>query len=146
MVKACCLPLCALLVLTDGWSAYPGSIRRAFREKVKRAGKRGRCQLQGWPEIVIGTVIKKTAKKHVVEVIRRMAQGTIERAEELLALSAGGIKLNTADHSNASMGRCANAWQASLVALAMLPTASRLSKRVCGWSAAPTIGAGPIMN
>jgi IS1 family transposase len=96
MVKACCLPLCALLVLTDGWAAYVGSIRRAFREKVKRAGKRGRCQLQAWPEIVIGTVIKKTARKHVVEVIRRMAQGTIERAEELLAFSAGGTKLNTA--------------------------------------------------
>lgn len=52
--------------------------------------------MQEWPEIVIGTVIKKTAKKQVVEVIRRMAQGTIERAEELLAYSAGGIKLNTA--------------------------------------------------
>jgi hypothetical protein len=52
--------------------------------------------LQAWPEIVIGTIIKKTAKHHVVEVIRRMAQGTLERAEELLALSAGGIQLNTA--------------------------------------------------
>jgi hypothetical protein len=30
------LPLCALLVLTDGWSAYPNSIRRAFREKGKQ--------------------------------------------------------------------------------------------------------------
>ena len=96
MVKACCLPLCALLVLTDGWSAYPGSIRRAFREKAKCARKRGRCRLQGWPQIVIGTVSKKTAKHHVVEVIRRMAQGTMEHAEELLALSAGGIQLNTA--------------------------------------------------
>jgi hypothetical protein len=38
----------------------------------------------------------KIAKKHVVEVIRRMAQGTIERAEELLAFSAGGTELNTA--------------------------------------------------
>ena len=96
MVQACCLPLCGLLILTDGWSTYPGSIRRAFREKVKRAGQRGRCRLQAWPEIVIGTVIKKTAKHHIIEVVRRMAQGTIERAEELLALSAGGIQLNTA--------------------------------------------------
>lgn len=96
MVKACCLPLCALLVLTDGWSAYPNSIRRAFREKVKRMGKRGRCQVQAWPEIVIGTVIKKTAKKRVVEVIRRMAQGTIERAQELLTHTQGGNELNTA--------------------------------------------------
>jgi IS1 family transposase len=96
MVKACCVPLCALLVLTDGWSAYPNSIRRAFREKVRRMGERGRCQLQAWPEIVIGTVIKKTAKKRVVEVIRRMAQGTLSRAEELLKKSKGGKELNTA--------------------------------------------------
>src|SRR2546428_13360630 len=32
-VRSCCQPLRALLVCTDGWSAYPGSIRRAFREK-----------------------------------------------------------------------------------------------------------------
>src|SRR5581483_449541 len=96
MVQACCLPLCGLLILTDGWSTYPGSIRRAFREKVKRAGQRGRCRLQASPESLMGTVIKKTAKHHIIEVVRRLAQGTIERAEELLALSAGGIQLNTA--------------------------------------------------
>lgn len=62
MVKACCLPLRTLLVLTDAWSAYPGSIRRAFREKVKPAGGRGRCALQEWAEILIGTVIKKRRK------------------------------------------------------------------------------------
>jgi IS1 family transposase len=96
MVKACCAPLGTLLVVTDGWSAYPNSIRRAFREKVKRMGERGRCQLQAWPEIVIGTVIKKTAKRRVVEIIRRMAQGPLERAEELWKHSRGGNELNTA--------------------------------------------------
>jgi hypothetical protein len=35
MVKACCLPRQTLLVLTDGWPAYLGSIRRAFREKIR---------------------------------------------------------------------------------------------------------------
>ena len=30
-VRSCCQPLRALLVCTDGWNAYPGSIRRAFR-------------------------------------------------------------------------------------------------------------------
>ncbi|GHO56102.1 hypothetical protein [Ktedonobacter robiniae] len=33
MVKACARLLRPLLILTDGWSAYPGSIRRAFRKK-----------------------------------------------------------------------------------------------------------------
>ena len=31
-VRACSQPLRPLLVCTDGWSAYPGSIRRAFRK------------------------------------------------------------------------------------------------------------------
>src|SRR5579875_495039 len=96
MVKVCCQPLCALLVLTDGWAPYPGSIRRAFREKVKEGTGRGRCRLQAWPEIVIGTVIKKTAKKRVVEVIRRLAQGAAWAAIALLAASHGGTQLNTA--------------------------------------------------
>src|SRR5262249_5310448 len=75
MVKACCRPLCAILVCTDGFAAYANSIRRAFREKIARDGKPGRCQLQAWPEVLIGTVIKRTQMKHVVEVIRRMTQG-----------------------------------------------------------------------
>lgn len=96
MVKACCEPLRALLVLTDGWASYPGSIRRAFREKVKGVAGRGRSRLQAWPEIVIGTVIKKTAKKRVVEVIRRLTQGGAFAAIALLAASGGGKQLNTA--------------------------------------------------
>ncbi len=67
MVKSCCQPL--------GWAAYPGSIRRAFRDKVKGVAGRGRSRLQAWPAIVIGTVIKKTAHKRVVEVIRRLTEG-----------------------------------------------------------------------
>ena len=96
MVKACCQSLVAVLVLTDGWSAYPGSIRRAFREKVKSVAGRGRSRLQAWPEILIGTVIKKTVKKRVVEVIRRVRQGGTEAVSALLTASAGGKQLNTA--------------------------------------------------
>jgi len=85
-----------LLVLTDGWAAYPGSIRRAFREKVKLTPGPGRACLQGWPELHIGTVIKRTEKKRVVEITRRMAYGLMEQAEQLLASSRGGEVLNTA--------------------------------------------------
>ena len=96
LVKACCQPRKRLLVLTDGWAAYPNSIRRTFRDKLPREGTRGRCALQVWPELVIGTVIKKTAKKRVVEIIRRMAQGTLTQAQEMLAQTRGGNELNTA--------------------------------------------------
>ena len=95
MVKTCCLPLAALLVLTDGWAAYPNSIRRAFREKAHDVAGRGRWHWLTWPTVVIGTVIKKTAKKRVVEVIRRLTQGEAWAAVALLCASAGGTQLNT---------------------------------------------------
>ena len=42
-VRRCAACLRPLLVLTDGWSAYPNSIRRAFREKVKLTSGVGRA-------------------------------------------------------------------------------------------------------
>src|SRR5213080_755076 len=85
-----------LLVLTDGWVAYPNSIRRAFREKVKKLAGVGRASLAVWPHLCIGTVIKRTEKKRVVEITRKMAHGLFEQAERLLHLSSGGSVLNTA--------------------------------------------------
>ena len=85
-----------LLVLTDGWAAYPNSIRRAFREKVKQTSGVGQACLQVWPELSIGTVIKRTQKKRVVEITRRMSHGLLAQAEKLLLLSQGGMILNTA--------------------------------------------------
>ncbi len=85
-----------LLVLTDGWAAYPGSIRRAFREKVKTGVGVGRASLEVWPQLQIGTVIKRTEKKRVVEISRKMAHGLLDQAEKLLQISHGGNVLNTA--------------------------------------------------
>ena len=95
-MRRCAACLRPLLVLTDGWSAYPGSIRRAFREKVKRTRGVGRACLQVWSELHIGTVIKRTQNKRVVEITRRMAHGLLEHAEKLLERSRGGMVLNTA--------------------------------------------------
>jgi IS1 family transposase len=95
-VRRAALSLRPLLVLTDGWNAYPGSIRRAFREKVKKQPGVGRASLVLWPQLQIGTVIKRTEKKRVVEITRRMAHGVLTQAEELLQRSGGGTVLNTA--------------------------------------------------
>lgn len=95
-VRHCAVGLRPLLVLTDGWSAYLGSIRRAFREKVKHTGGLGRSCLHVWPDLHIGTIIKRTEKKRVVEITRRMAHGMLDRAEKLLEISGGGSVLNTA--------------------------------------------------
>jgi len=95
-VRSCCQPLRALLVCTDGWNAYPGSIRRAFREKVKETAGPGRACLRVWPQLCIAVVIKRTAKKRVVEITRKIVQGTLEHAQALLSASCGGTMLNTA--------------------------------------------------
>jgi len=95
-VRACCQPVCALLVSTDGWSAYPNSIRRAFRQKVKETAGRGRACLQVWPQVCIAVVIKRTQKKRVVDITRKVVQGTLEQAQALLAVSQGGTVFNTA--------------------------------------------------
>jgi IS1 family transposase len=95
-VRRCALGLRPLLVLTDGWSAYPNSIRRAFREKVKLTRGVGRACLQVWPELHIGTVIKRTQKKRVVEITRKLAYRLLSQAEKLLASSHGGMVLTTA--------------------------------------------------
>lgn len=94
-VRRCCQNVCDLLICTDGWSAYPNSIRRAFREKVKRTAGRGRSCLELWPGLHIGTVIKHTVKSRLTEVLRQMTHGSLEHAQKLLGRSKGGTMLNT---------------------------------------------------
>jgi IS1 family transposase len=83
------------LICTDGWNAYPKSILRAFREKVKKTAGRGRACLEVWPELCIATVIKRTQKKQVVEVTRKLTWGTLEQAETLLNMTVGCKQFNT---------------------------------------------------
>lgn len=94
-VRRCSQKLCELLICTDGWSAYPNSIKRAFREKVKRTAGRGRCALEVWPSLHIGTIIKRTLKSRLKEVVRHMTHGSLEQALKLLEASKGGTMLNT---------------------------------------------------
>jgi IS1 family transposase len=82
-VRACCRRVTELLVCTDGWNAYPNSIRRAFREKVKTTPGIGRCSLIVWSGLCIATVIKRTEKMRVVEVTRKLTEGGTERARRL---------------------------------------------------------------
>jgi transposase-like protein/IS1 family transposase len=94
-VHRCCQALAALLICTDGFAAYPKSIIKAFREKVKRTPGRGRCCLEVWPDLHIGTVIKCTVKRRLKEIVRCVTYGTIEQAQKLLNRSYGGSMLNT---------------------------------------------------
>jgi transposase-like protein/IS1 family transposase len=104
-VRACCQCVRALLVCTDGWNAYPKSILRAFREKVKKQAGPGRARLAVWPELCIATVIKQTKKKRVVEVTRKLTWGTLEKAHHLLTMTRGCKEFNTSliERFNATM-------------------------------------------
>lgn len=95
-VRICCQVGSGLLVCTDGFAAYPKSIVRAFREKVKKQAGPGRCSLEAWPELCIATVIKHTKKKWVVEITRKLTRGTSEKAQALLTSTQGCIEFNTA--------------------------------------------------
>jgi transposase-like protein len=94
-VRRCCKDLCALLICTDGLPAYPKSILKAFRNKVKSTPGPGASKKVVWPRLYIGTVIKRTEKRRVTEVSRRMRYGKWRKAKKLLKLSEGGKKLNT---------------------------------------------------
>jgi IS1 family transposase len=94
-VRACCRAVGALLVCTDGWAAYPNSIKRAFREKVKKTAGPGRACLELWPDLCIATVIKHVKKYRVVQITRKMTLGTLEQAQKLLQATGGGSELNT---------------------------------------------------
>src|SRR6266576_1930673 len=94
-VRRCARSLCAILICTDGFAAYPRSIIKAFREKVKETPGPGASKKVVWPRLYIGTVIKRTAKRRVTEVSRRMSYGQWRKAKRLIKASKGGKKLNT---------------------------------------------------
>ena len=58
-VRRCARSLCAILICTDGFAAYPKSIIKAFRYKVKETPGPGASKKRVWPRLYIGTVIKR---------------------------------------------------------------------------------------
>jgi transposase-like protein len=97
-VRACAKTGCAVLVATDGWAAYPQAILRAFRSKLPRQGRVGRCQLQVWPMLGIVCVVKHTtqAGKQIFNLSRRILRGTPQFVARQLSRSHGGLLINTA--------------------------------------------------
>jgi transposase-like protein/IS1 family transposase len=94
-VRRCCKAMTAILICTDGFAAYPKSIVRAFREKMKNPYGIGAPRKEVWPRVYIGTVIKHTVKRRVTEVVRWMTYGQWRKAKRLIKASKGGKKLNT---------------------------------------------------
>jgi len=89
---ALCRPL---LFCVDGYKAYVSAIRAVFREPIK-TGKPGRPRLRPWDGILIAQVIKRYARGKVVEVVRRVVQGSTEQVQSLLEHTQGGGQINVA--------------------------------------------------
>jgi transposase-like protein len=93
-VRACALQR-ALLFCTDGWCPDIRAMRETFRDAV-RTGARGRPRFRRWRSLLIAQVVKRYEKRRVVDVERRIVQGSAARVEKLRYRSQGDGVINTA--------------------------------------------------
>jgi transposase-like protein len=89
-VRRCACGASRLLICVDGWAAYPNAILRAFVEQVSETLQTGKKQLQVWPRLVIGQVIKTQKKRRLVSVKHTLLRGDEQGLEACLAQSRGG--------------------------------------------------------
>lgn len=94
MVRACARHW-AILVCVDGLASYVTAFLRVFRHPV-RTGRRGRPRLRVEPGLLVGQVVKPYARRRVVSVTRRVVRGTAEAIAAVLAVTGGGLGINTA--------------------------------------------------
>ena len=93
-VRRCALPR-PLLFCTDGLCSYVRAIRETFRDPV-RTLRQGRPQLRPWRNVCIAQVVKRYARRHVVDVERRIVDGTPAHVETLRRRAQGDGVINTA--------------------------------------------------
>jgi len=84
-----------LLFCTDGLCTYLSAIGKVFRDPVA-TGQRGRPRLHAWKGLLVAQVVKRYAKRRVVEVEHRVQQGSPQRVQEVIAASQGQGTINTA--------------------------------------------------
>jgi len=85
-----------LLLCTEGLSSDVRALRETFREPV-RTGAQGRPRLRSWRHISSAQVVKRYVQGRVVDVERRIVDGTPARVETLRRRSQGHGVINTAD-------------------------------------------------
>jgi transposase-like protein len=93
-VRACALHR-PLLLCTDGLCSYIRAMRETFRDPV-RTGAHGRPRLRPWRNVCIAQVVKRYAQRRIVDVERRIVDGTPARVETLRRRSQGDGVINTA--------------------------------------------------
>jgi transposase-like protein len=84
-----------LLICTDGLVSYIRAIRETFRDPVP-TGTGGRPRLRRWRHVLLAQVIKRYERRRVVDIERRIVDGTSARVEALRQRSQGNGVINTA--------------------------------------------------
>ena len=84
-----------LLCCTDCLRASVRAIRETFRDP-ERIGAHGRPRLRPWRNVCIAQVVKRSTQGRVVDVERRIVDGTPARVETLRRRSPGDGVINTA--------------------------------------------------
>ena len=92
-VRACALQR-PLLLCTDGLCSYIRAMRETFRDLV-RTGAHGRPRLRPWRHVCIAQVVKRDAQRRVVDIERRIVDGTPARVETLRRRAQGDGVINT---------------------------------------------------
>jgi IS1 family transposase len=93
-VRRCAAPR-PLLVCTDGVCSYIRAIRETLRDPL-HAGTTGRPRLRPWRHVCLAQVVKRYVRRRVVEVERRIVDGSPARVETLRRRSQGDGVINTA--------------------------------------------------
>jgi transposase-like protein len=90
---ALCRPL---LLAVDGLASYVSAFRDAFRSKFPRqVGETGRCKMVSWSDIYIVQVVKQRVEG-MLNVERRIVQGSQDSVERLIQKTQGKGVINTA--------------------------------------------------
>ena len=84
-----------LLVCTDGLVSYIRAMREIFRDPMQ-TGQGGRPRLRPWRHVLIAPVVKRYARRRIVETERRIIDGTPARVATLQRRSQGDGVINTA--------------------------------------------------
>ena len=122
-VRAAAQPEQPILFAVDGFKAYVTSILKVFRDPLY-TGKPGRPRLLVWQDLHIVQVVKQRVGRRLVSITRRLAHGSLVRAEALMQRTQVELgRINTAyiERLNATL----RTWMPALVRRTRTPSGTR---------------------
>jgi transposase-like protein len=122
-VRAATQPGQPILVAVDGFKAYVKCILKVFRDPV-HTGRPGGARLAVWPDLHIVQVVKHRVGRRLVSITRRLAYGSMARAEELMQMTQVGLGCITTayiERLNATL----RTWMPALVRRTRTPSGAR---------------------